>query len=30
VGWAVARLIDANDIVRFGQAWLERRHVNRK
>lgn len=30
VGRAVARLIDANDIVRFGQAWLERRHVNRK
>lgn len=26
VGRAVARLIDANDIVRFGQAWLEARH----
>jgi aminoglycoside 3-N-acetyltransferase-6 len=26
VGGALARLIDANDIVRFGQAWLERRH----
>lgn len=26
VGRAAARLIDANDIVRFGQAWLEGRH----
>lgn len=26
VGRAMARLIDANDIVRFGQDWLEARH----